>query len=146
MRSWSQIWNAAVFAALLALVGTLTTSWFTQRQANREPFLKKQLELCFEASDSAGRLATQSDPFEWEKARREFWRLYWGVLSIVEDPEVEGAMVALGELVPTHPNTNPELPMKSLQIPSYDLAHSIRHLLLASWKIDLPELENKRMK
>jgi len=142
----SQVWNAAVFAALLALVGTLATSWVTQRQGNRQPFLTKQLELCFEASDAAGRLATEPDPVEWEKARRTFWRLYWGVLSIVEDPKVEDAMVTLGHLVPDHPVNNVDLPMKSLQRSSYDLAHAIRRLLLNSWNINLPPLEEKRTK
>jgi hypothetical protein len=146
MCSMSQVWNAAVFAALLALLGTLVSSWVTQRQANRQPFLTKQLELCFEASDAAGRLATESDPVEWEKARSTFWRLYWGVLSIVEDPEVESAMVALGHTVPDHPVKNVELPMTKLQNPSYDLAHSIRRLLLSSWNIKLPPLEDKRTK
>jgi hypothetical protein len=60
----SQILNAAVLASLLALVGTLLTSWFGQRQKNREPFLTKQLELCFEASDAASRLATEANPVE----------------------------------------------------------------------------------
>jgi hypothetical protein len=135
-----------VLAALLALVGTLVTSWGEQRQKNRQPFLTEQLELCFEASDAAGRLATEPDPAEWEKARREFWRLYWGVLSIVEDPEVEGAMVNLGELVPAQPVNNVELPMTSLHNRSYDLAHAIRRLLLKSWNIDLPPLQDKRTK
>jgi hypothetical protein len=140
----SQVLNAAVLAALLALVGTLVTSWFGQRQKNREPFLMKQLELCFEAADAASRLATESDPVEWEKARRTFWRLYWGALSIVEDPEVEGAMVKLGDLVPPEPITDVQLPMKSLQDHSYELAHAIRRLLLKSWNIDLPPLHDKR--
>jgi hypothetical protein len=142
----SQILNAAVLASLLALVGTLLTSWFGQRQKNREPFLTKQLELCFEASDAASRLATEANPVEWEKARRTFWRLYWGVLSIVEDPEVEGAMVKLGDLVPPQPVDNVKLPMTLLQDQSYELAHAIRRLLLKSWKINLPPLEDKRMK
>jgi hypothetical protein len=146
MSSKSQLWNAAVFAALLALVGSLFSSWATQRQANREPFLKKQLELCFEASDTAGRLASEPDPVEWEKARRNFWRLYWGVLSIVEDPEVEDAMVKLGGLVPQQPANRAELQLKSLQDRSYGLAHAIRHLLLKSWNIDLPDLQDKRTK
>ena len=81
MGALSQVVNAAVLAALIALAGTFFKSWSEQSQANRKPFLSKQLELCFEASDAAGRLATEPDSVEWEKARREFWRLYWGTLS-----------------------------------------------------------------
>jgi hypothetical protein len=68
------------------------------------------------------------------------------VLSIVEDPEVEGAMVKLGDLVPPQPVDNVKLPMTLLQDQSYELAHAIRRLLLKSWKINLPPLEDKRMK
>lgn len=109
-----------------------------QMQANRQPFLQKQLELCFQATETAGRLASETDPIEWEKARITFWRLYWGPLSIVEDQAVEGAMVKLGRLVPDHPVSSPELPMKSLGVPSYELAHAVRGLVLPSWQVSMP--------
>jgi hypothetical protein len=111
-----------------------------QRQANRQPFLQKQLDLCFEATDTAGRLASETDPGEWEKNRLNFWRLYWGSLSIVEDRAVEAAMVAFGGLLPDRPDSNPTLPMRELAGPSYNLAHACRDLVLASWQIDLPAL------
>ena len=58
-----------------------------QRNVRRtvSPFLKKQLDLCFLATETASRLASETDPVEWEKARVTFWRLYWGQLSIVEN-------------------------------------------------------------
>jgi hypothetical protein len=132
-----------VLTLLTALVGI----WqFTaqQQQANRQPFLQKQLELCFQATEVAGRLASESDPVEWEKARVTFWRLYWGPLSIVEDRGVERAMVALARLVPKDKVTPAELPMSSLGEPSYNLAHSVRKLILANWKVDLPPLQDER--
>ena len=143
-NAYAKLINAAVLAALVGLVGTLVTSWLEQSRANRQPFLTKQLELSFEASNAAGRLATEPDPVEWEKARRDFWRLYWGVLSIVEDPTVEAAMVKFGELVPTQPVDNKEFKKDALQVPSYCLAHTMREFLLSMWNIDLPPLENKR--
>ena len=57
---------------LLTLLTAMVGIWqFTaqQRQANRQPFLQKQLELCFQATETAGRLASETDPEEWEKAR-----------------------------------------------------------------------------
>ena len=90
--------NATVIAAVVALLGTALQSWRERQQSNRRPFLEKQLELCFAASEAAAQLVTEPDPVEWEKARLVFWRLYWGVLSIVEDPEVESAMVKFGKL------------------------------------------------
>jgi hypothetical protein len=116
-----------------------------QMQANRQPFLQKQLELCFQATETVARLASETDPTEWEKARITFWRLYWGPLSIVEDWSVEGEMVKLGKLVPGHAGTALELPMKSLEVPSYHLAHAVRELVLASWNVDLPPLQDRRI-
>ncbi len=89
--------------------------------------LRKQFELCFEASDTASRLATETDPVEWEKARLTFWRLYWGTLSIVENPDVARAMIEVGRLVPGSPISNSTLPMNSLQNPSYDVALAMRN-------------------
>lgn len=115
-----------------------------QAQANRQPFLQRQLELVFQASNAAAILATEPDPVEWEKARRTFWRLYWGPLSIVEDREVEAAMVVFGRGVPTAPVTADKLPMAELRQPSLRLALAARGLVLKSWGISLPELEVAR--
>lgn len=49
---------------LLTFVGGIWQFTATQRQANRQPFLQKQLELCFQASETASRLATETDPAE----------------------------------------------------------------------------------
>ena len=114
-----------------------------QAQSNRVPFLTEQLRLAFEASDTAARLATETDAGEWEAARQNFWRLYWGPLGIVEDRAVEAAMVALGSVVPREPGT-PALPMRSLEQPSLRLAHAARNLILESWKVDLPALQGDR--
>jgi hypothetical protein len=108
-----------------------------QQQTNRRPFLQKQLELCFEATDAASRLATEMIPTEWEKARFTFWRLYWGILGIVEDEPVAGAMVTLGKIVPATPVNSPELPMTSLRGPALVLARAARNLMRESWDVDL---------
>lgn len=132
---------------ILTLLTAVLGIWqFTaqQRQANRQPFLLKQLELCFLAAETTGSLASETDPAQWEKARVEFWRLYWGPLSIVENLEVEEAMVELGRLVPDQAVKAPKLPMKTLGEPSYRLAHAVRDLVLKSWNVDLPPLQEKR--
>ena len=132
---------------VLTLLTAVLGIWqFTaqQRQANRQPFLQKQLELSFQATETAGRLASETNPIEWEKARITFWVLYWGPLSIVENPAVEGATFDLGKLVPKEPVNAPKLPMTSLGVPSYRLAHAVRDLVLASWNVDLPPLQGKR--
>lgn len=108
-----------------------------QQQTNRRPFLQKQLDLCFEATDVASRLATETNPTEWEKSRFDFWRLYWGILGIVEDQAVAIAMVNLGNTVPLTPVASPELPMTSLKSQALALAHAARDLMRKSWDVEL---------
>lgn len=110
-----------------------------QAQANKKYFFEKRLDLCFEAVDTAGRLASERDPIKWEEARLKSWRLYWGPLSIVEDRSVEANMVALGQIVPQDSVALPKLPMTSLQPLAYGLAHAARKLVLVSWGIQMPQ-------
>jgi hypothetical protein len=137
--------------ALPWLLSLATITWgiisFTaqQRQANRQPFLKLQLDVGFLATETVARLATETDPIEWEKARITFWRLYWGQLSIAENPRVESVMVELGRLVPEDPVQGPVLPMKSLGPLSYKLAHSVRDLVEESWTVRLIQLPKIRL-
>lgn len=135
---------SVVIPWVLSLVTVGVGIWqfsMQQEQANRQPFLQKQLELCVQVTDTVARLATESNPAEWEKARSAFWRLYWGPLSMVEDRAVERAMKELGRRVPPTPVQSPTLPMTELEISSYELAHAVRDLVLASWKVDLPALQ-----
>jgi hypothetical protein len=78
-------------------------------------------------------------------------RLYWGPLGIVEDRNVEAAMVELGRVAPDKPVSTPSLPvkahalpMKAHEQPSLRLAHAGRNLILARWRVDLPPLEGMR--
>jgi hypothetical protein len=115
-----------------------------QQQTNRRPFLQKQLELCFEATDLASRLANETNPTEWEKSRFDFWRLYWGILGIVEDQKVAEAMVNLGKTVPETPVASPKLPMTSLKGPAIELAHAARDLMRQSWDVQLSPITTIR--
>jgi hypothetical protein len=75
MLDWSQGQvEAAAIAGLISIIVALGTiaagiwrSWAEQRQANKRPFLEKQLALCFEAVEATGRLASETDLAEWEK-------------------------------------------------------------------------------
>jgi hypothetical protein len=136
--------NASVIAAVVALLGTLWKSWREQQQANRRPFLEKQLELCFAASEAAAQLVTEPHSLQWETARLTFWRLYWGPLSVVEDPAVESAMVEFGKFIPPTPVNELTVVTEAMRDASYDLAHAIRRLILKSWNVDLPDLEDLR--
>jgi hypothetical protein len=106
----------------------------------RKPYLKQQMELCINASESAAVLASTHDYAMWEKARERFWVLYWRPLSIVEMPfgddigPVEQLMVAIGnKLGPV--KDNPELPLGEMELLSFQLAHHCRDLILRSCRI-----------
>jgi hypothetical protein len=111
-------------------------------QANRRPFLQKQLEICFEAVDTAARLASETNLKEWQIARTKFWRLYWGVLSIVEDRPVERAMIHIKNAMPKMQIKEDDLPITALEKGAYDLAHAARDLMSESWRMNLPRLKD----
>ncbi len=117
-----------------------------QRQANRRPFLEQQLTTCIEATDVASRLATETDPLEWEKQRTAFWRLYWGRLALVEDRDVEECMVQFGVALHARLVSDTPLPATELQILSLSLAHAARNLILHSWNIKLEPLRGEEVK
>ena len=142
-----RVMNYTVIVPWMLTLASLTASAWqynaTTSQKNLEPFLKTQLEYTLKATDSLASLAVETDPVKWEESRKTFWKLYWGPLAIVEDKEVEQAMVSAGNLVPKTPVANPALPMNALNSVSLNLAHKARELILRSWGADLPSLEGK---
>jgi hypothetical protein len=119
-----------------ALWGALTTVQ-TQALEARRPFLDLQLKLYQDATETASILATSSDPDEVGKAETRFWRLYWGILAMVENGGinqkaggVEGAMVRFGDALHETPRD-----LNKLRRASLDLAHTCRDSLAISWGV-----------
>lgn len=112
-----------------------------QAQANREPFLRKQLDLIFEASDTVAVLANTTDPATWEKARARFWVLYWGPLGIVEDNRIASCMIKAGQVVSQPNAAAPDLPLIKLRPISLRLSHVARDFILENWDVELPKLQ-----
>ena len=141
-------WTVAI-PWLLSLGTVLVGIWqfgVQQAQANKRPFLEQQLTICIEATDAASRLATETDLKLWEAERAKFWRLYWGRLALVEDRAVESSMVAFGNAMPQGPITQEDLPIEALQVPSLNLAHAARNLILSSWNVKLAPLQGEKAK
>jgi len=103
----------------------------TRRIEATQPFLKAQLALYTEATQTAAKIATSKDPVEVDTATKRFWELYWGELALVENDDVEAAMVAFGRAL-NQPNPN-QAALTSL---SLDLAGAIRRSLAQSWGTD----------
>lgn len=61
-----------------------------------KPFLEKQLGLYTETLHAVAVLSTTTVADERAKATKLFWELYFGEMAIVENREVEAAMVGLG--------------------------------------------------
>ena len=117
-----------------------------KEQSNKEPFLKEQLRLCFRASELAATLTSETCTKKWEEARQEFWRLYYGPLCIVEDPDVARAMVNLSDKIPRPEHPRPDqLPIADVELrrASINLAHAARRLILAAWDVKLAPLTER---
>jgi hypothetical protein len=133
----------AAFAGIGTLLWGVRTYSDTKTRSGREPFLKEQFSLCFEASNLAARLATENDPDKWDDARRDFWRLFYGPLCIVENREVALAMVAVGNLIPKPDRPRPDqvpIAAETYRDASIQLAHKIRKLIQDAWGVDLGPL------
>lgn len=112
-----------------------------QAQANREPFLKEQLDLVFEASNVVSTLANTTNTETWELNRERFWVLFWGPLGVVESRQVARCMAAAGTKIPKPGKPMPELPLSDLENVSLALSHASRELILNSWQVSLPKLD-----
>ena len=145
MRQWSVLVSAVIGAVTIG-VGIWQFHEDSERRAAsalfeaQKPFLIKQMELCFQATEAAATLASSTNPETWLRAKEAFWVLYWGPLSIAERPlgggigPVETQMVVFGDkLKPLQ--DGPTLPLSSLENESYKLAHKCRELIIESWKI-----------
>lgn len=126
----------------------------TRQVEATKPFLERQLTLYNSATKTAAIIAKSNDQSELHTAVECFWRLYWGELALVENREVEAAMVELGKLVPTFETAmvevqktglkseesqqlrkENEMIREKLQQLSLRLAHACRHSLDKSWGI-----------
>jgi hypothetical protein len=97
-----------------------------RRIAAARPFLELQLQLYKEATGAAAKLCT-TDDIEQARAISTLLELYWGHLSMVENAEVEAAMVSLKSGI------DRRLAQEELQVLSLQLAHACRSSLGKSW-------------
>ncbi len=102
----------------------------SRRLEATKPFLERQLKLYTEASQVAAKIVTSTNVKEVADANKRFWELYWGELALVENQDVEAAMVALGKAI------KDSAPQQQLQHLSLKLAHACRRSLDKSWGIN----------
>lgn len=97
-----------------------------------KPFLELRQKLYLEALTNASILASQDFHTEEEilNAKKRFAELYWGELSLIEDKNIEKAMIEVAKSM----NLNDSV--SSSQKATYELAHTMRESLVNSWGID----------
>ena len=134
----------ALSGATASVLGNLYWNFQSAKASRKLPFLQRQLELCFEASQVVSTLAVTGSFDEWETARNRFWQLYHGQLAIVEDRHVEECMVECGRLIP--PVGLPTvLPVDGLGSASLKLSGAVRRLLIDAWNVqDLDSVLQRR--
>jgi hypothetical protein len=97
----------------------------------RKPFLERQQALYFEATSAASKLATLDSGAERDAARKRFYHLFWGELSVVEDELVERAMMSFKDSLELYESG--EASKSDLEQMSLALAHSCRDSLARGW-------------
>jgi hypothetical protein len=127
--------SATETQAQIALVQTAVQ----QAHERQKPFVETQMKYYFEAAETATQIPRMSDEGTRQKLIARFWQLYWGPLAVVEDEEVEAAMVAYGrQLKQDPPNA------AALETLSLGLARACRASLKRLWVPELGSVKNTR--
>jgi hypothetical protein len=105
----------------------------------QNPFWQKRVQLYFDATEAVGIIASRAAGTERAKAEAAFWRLYLGPLAVVEDDQVESAMVEMGHCL----NKTEDCDQATLSKRALALAHSCRQSIGDTWRLGLTELKGK---
>ncbi len=108
----------------------------------RMHFYQLQLDFYTEAVEATATLATEDkNTIDYQNARKNFMRLFWGRLAIVEEATVEAKMIAFKNLLDDYENPDSNISKKELQLASLDLAHDASRYTIGVW-VDPREREN----
>jgi hypothetical protein len=99
----------------------------------QKPFNDIQLKTYQEAAGVAGVLATESegDP-AFTEAKKRFYALYWSGLSLVEDRQVEVAMIYLERTLRNYKAASS--PHREVRDRVYCLAHAMKMSVETTWR------------
>jgi hypothetical protein len=166
MNKWNLENKIKIISVLIAIL-TITAGIIQYRITNNENFRKafweKRYELYTNVISIASEIANSNSLEESKNYRKEFWKLYWGNLSLIEDVTIERAMVKYGKLLAaceegTIPegscfqglNDSTKLGMSYVNRPglrklSFDLAHCARESLKNTWDpVGIESLEENK--
>jgi hypothetical protein len=105
----------------------------TREEQFRQRFWEEQLRIYARALDATSTIASAASLEEANEARQQFWRLYWGEMSLLESKSVERAMIAFGDLLRMCEAAGRCDQAQDLRAVSYHLAHCARESLIETW-------------
>jgi hypothetical protein len=105
-------------------------------------FWKKQLELYVKASSYAAELTQfELNSEKYMEARKGFYTLFWGPMSIVEDLPVKKAMERYSSQLINYENSKSNEDLEKLQQQSFQLARTCRESSIKRWELKEFDLE-----
>jgi hypothetical protein len=109
----------------------------------KQQYWQEQLKVYGEGSNLAAKISIATNLAAVQKERERFWTLYWGQISLVEDPVVLQAMVTFGDALYAWEQAPSKKP-PAIEDLSFDLAHCFRKSLDETWTAGpAPLLTNK---
>ena len=125
-------------ALIVAGVWAFHTYTDTKEKEFYTTYWNKKFELYLETSSWASVMATTKSESEFNEARKQYYRLFYGQLSLVEGESVKKAMENFTRYIPKK-EVN-ELPVKGLENAAYELTIALKEELGLSWKEPFHEL------
>jgi len=105
-------------------------------------FYQLQLDFYTEAVEATATLATEKkDTEDYQNARNNFMRLFWGRLAIVEEKTVEAGMIKFKDLLENYESPNGNVTQSELEQASLKLAHDASRYTISVW-VDSSERNN----
>lgn len=111
----------------------------TREQESKKNYWEEQNKTYKDAIDAAATIAGADSLESVKEERKKFWRLYWGIMSLVENRSVEGAMKDFGDSLEKWEMTQ-EKPLGMERL-VYAIAHCGRKSLQNTWSpVDIGDL------
>ena len=148
MESRWELWikTLTLVGALIAGIWTAVTYLDAKEQEFYAHFWNEKMSLYQRTSNAAATMAVASSLDEFNNARRAYWKLFYGELSLVEGPCVKRAMEVYSRLVPKEDLADQQLlPYQILEQPSYRLSLRLQNELADAWEQPFSELKRERL-
>jgi len=108
----------------------------------RKSFYEKQLQYYIEAAEVVAIISTEEKGTEeYTRAKKNFYRLFWGKLSIVEDKTIEKRMIQFRTLLEKYEQNEGNVTKEDLEQASLNLAHDASKYTINVW-LDSTERKN----